>query len=180
MRKEWRKRPTTGRLALIAGILLATAAALASSRAAEPAPVKIAIFDFELDDRSAAGGMIGPDAIDAENLKKATEQARQRLAASGRYVVVDTGGAASEMTSAGGIQRCGGCEAGLGKKLGADQSMIGIFARVSRTEFTLQIAVRDTKTGAILSNAFSGLRMGANYAWPRAVASLIDNNILSP
>jgi hypothetical protein len=57
--------------------------------------------------------------------------------------------------------------------------MIGMFARVSRTEYTLQIAVRDSKTGVMLSNAFSGLRMGANYAWPRAVASLIDDKVLS-
>jgi hypothetical protein len=169
-----------GRLALAASVFLATIAVLQSSRAAEPAPVKIAIFDFELDDRSAAGGLVGPDAIDTENLKKATEEARQRLAASGRYVLVDPGPAVNEMTAAGGIQRCDGCEAPLANKLGAEQSMIGIFARVSRTEYTLQIAVRDTKSGAILSNAFSGLRMGANYAWPRAVASLIDNKILSP
>jgi hypothetical protein len=53
-----------------------------------------------------------------------------------------------------------------------------VFARVSRTEYTLQIIVRDARTGAILSNAFSGLRMGANYAWPRAVTSMLDNNIL--
>jgi hypothetical protein len=138
------------------------------------------VFDFELDDRSAAGGMISPDAIDAENLKKATDEVRQRLMASGQYTVVDTGSAAGDLRSAGGIQRCDGCEASLGKTLGADQAMIGIFARVSRTEFTLQIAVRDTKSGAILSNVFSGLRMGANYAWPRAVTSLIDNKILSP
>jgi Protein of unknown function (DUF2380) len=176
MQKSWKRR-ISGRLALAASIVLAI---LPSSRAAEPEPVKIAIFDFELDDRSAAGGMVGPDAIDAENLKKATEQARQRLAASGRYLIVHTGGAVSELSPAGGLQGCDGCEAALGKKLGADQSMIGIFARVSRTEYTLQIAVRDTNTGAILSNAFSGLRMGANYAWPRAVASLIDNKILSP
>jgi hypothetical protein len=147
-------------------------------RAAEPVPVKIALFAFELDDRSAAGGLIARDAIDDENLKKATDEARKALAASGRFAVVDTAQVASELTSVGGIQRCEGCEAGLGGKLGAERSMIGLFARVSRTEYTLQIVVRDTKTGAILSNAFSGLRMGANYAWPRAVASLIDNKIL--
>ncbi len=152
--------------------------AFQSSRAAEPVPKKIALFAFELDDRSAAGGLITSDAIDDENLKKATEEARKALAASGRFAIVDTAPVASELASAGGIQRCGGCEAGLGSKLGADQSMIGVFGRVSRTEYTLQIVVRDAKTGAILSNAFSGLRMGANYAWPRAVASLIDNKIL--
>jgi hypothetical protein len=181
----WQSWQTTRRWAeanraLVAGVTMILTAAIQPSRAAEPGPVKIAVFDFELDDRSAAGGMIGLDAIDVENLKKSTDEARQRLAASGRYVVVDTGSAAGELTSAGGIQRCDACEAPFARKLGADQSMIGIFARVSRTEYTLQIAVRDTKTGAILSNAFSGLRMGANYAWPRAVTSLIDNKILSP
>ena len=132
---------------------------------------------FELDDRSATGGLIAKDAIDDENLRKATEEARKTLAASGHYEVVDTAPVAGELASAGGVQRCNGCETALGEKLGAERSMIGLFARVSRTEYTLQIVVRDTRTGAILSNAFSGLRMGANYAWPRAVASLIDDKI---
>ncbi len=157
---------------------VATALVLHSSRAAEPSHARIAIFDFELDDRSAAGGMIAKDAIDDENLRKSTEEARQRLAASGRYTVVDTGSAAGQLISAGGIQGCNGCEAALARTLGADQSVYGVFARVSRTEYTLQIIVRDAQTGAVLSNAFSGLRMGANYAWPRAVKSMIDNNIL--
>ena len=147
-------------------------------RAVEPLPVKLALFAFELDDRSAAGGLIAKDAIDDGNLRKATEEARKALTASGRYEVVDTAPVASEMASAGGVQRCNGCEAALGERLGAERSMVGLFARVSRTEYTLQIVVRDTRTGAILSNAFSGLRMGANYAWPRAVASLIDDKIL--
>ena len=148
-------------------------------RADEPVPaVKIALFAFELDDRSAAGGLIARDAIDDENLTKATDEARKALAASGRVAVVDTAPVASELASAGGIRHCEGCEAGLGRKLGADRSMIGLFARVSRTEYTLQIIVRDAGTGAVLSNAFSGLRMGANYAWPRAVASLIGDKIL--
>ena len=157
-------------------VLLATA--FQPLRAAEPVSVRIALFAFELDDRSAAGGLIAKDAIDDENLGKATEEARKALAASGRFAVLDTAPVASELASAGGVQRCNGCEAGLGEKLGAERSMIGLFARVSRTEYTLQIIVRDTTSGAILSNAFTGLRMGANYAWPRAVASLIDNKIL--
>jgi hypothetical protein len=177
---KWCGALISGHLVLAASVTLAAAAAFQPSRATEPEPVKIAIFDFELDDRSAAGGMIGPDAVDAENLKKATDQARQRLMASGRYLIVHTSGAVSERISPEGLQGCDGCEAALARKLGADQSMIGIFARVSRTEYTLQIAVRDSRTGAILSNAFSGLRMGANYAWPRAVASLIDSKILPP
>jgi Protein of unknown function (DUF2380) len=179
MRRSSGKRWVAARWAVAASIAAVPAAAVVqASRAAEPDQVKIAVFGFELDDRSAAGGTIGPDAIDAENLKKATEEARQRLAASGRYTIVDTGAVAGQSMPAGGIFGCNGCEAALAGKLGAEQSIYGVFARVSRTEYTLQIVVRDAQTGAILSNAFSGLRMGANYAWPRAVASMLDNKIL--
>ncbi len=101
------------------------------------------------------------------------------LSASGRYSVVETGSVADEVSSAGGIQQCKGCDGPLAKKLGADQSMVGVVTRVNRTEYTLQILVRDAQTGAVVSNDFTGLRMGANYAWPRGVKWLMTNRILS-
>jgi hypothetical protein len=155
-----------------------TVFAMSPSEAAEPEVVKIAVFDFVLDDRSAGRGIVGPDAIDSENLIKSTEEARRLLADSGRYSIVDASAAADEVTSAGGIQHCNGCEVPLAAKLGADQSMVGVFTRVSRTEYTLQILVRDAQTGAVVSNASTGLRMGANYSWPRGVKWLMSNRIL--
>ena len=153
--------------------------AVQPSQATEPAPIRVAVFDFELKDASAAGGIIAADAIDTENLRKSTEQVRAMLSASARFSVVDTSSVAGEVTTAGGIQRCNGCDGPLAKKLGADQSMAGIVTRVNRTEYTLQILVRDAETGAVVSNAFTGLRMGANYAWPRGVKWLMNNKILS-
>jgi hypothetical protein len=153
--------------------------AIQPSEAADPGPAKIAVFDFELNDASAGGGIIAPDAIDTENLRKSTEEARRMLSASGRYSIIDTGSVAGEVISAGGIQQCNECDGPLAKKLGADQSMVGILTRVNRTEYTLQILIRDARTGAVLSNNFTGLRMGANYAWPRGVKWLMENRILS-
>src|SRR5262245_158608 len=88
-------------------------------RAAEQTPVKIAVFAFELDDRSAEGGIISQDAIDTENLKLSTDEARQWLTASGRYAIVETGGIAGEVAAAGGVLNCKGCEGPLAGKLGA-------------------------------------------------------------
>lgn len=166
---------------ILAASLVAVSTVLAGgpSAAAESGPVKIVVFDFELDDRSAGGGIIAQDAVDTENLKLAAQEARRLLSASGRYVIVDAGNAAGEVGSAGGARHCNGCEGPLAKKLGADRSMIGLFTRVNRTEYTLQILVRDSETGAVLSNDFTGLRMGANYAWPRGVRWLMDNRILT-
>ena len=100
------------------------------------------------------------------------------LSASGRYVVLDTSGVVDELAAAGGVRHCNGCDGPLARKLGADRSMIGVIARVNRTEYTLQILVRDASTGAVISNDFTGLRMGANYAWPRGVKWLMENKIL--
>ena len=151
---------------------------IASKQVTEPSPTRIAVFDFELIDNSAGGGIIAQDAIDTENLKLSTEKARRMLVASGRYSIVDTSSTASKVTSAGGIRNCNGCEGLLAKKLGADRSLIGLITRINRTEYTLQILVRDTQTGAVVSNVFTGLRMGANYAWPRGVKWLMKNKVL--
>ena len=172
--------PASAHRALAASVAAALSVfAIQTSEAADPGPVKIAVFDFELNDASAGGGIIAQDAVDTENLGKSTEEARRMLSASGRYSVVDTGSVAGEVVSAGGIQHCNGCDGPLAKKLGADQSMIGVLTRVNRTEYTLQILVRDAQTGAVVSNNFTGLRMGANYAWPRGVKWLMENRILS-
>lgn len=164
--------------AVAAGIVTLLVLADHSSKALAADPVRIAVFDLELEDRSAGGGVIGPDARDAEYLRQTTEEARRMLAASGRYDIVATDSVAGEIAASGGIRHCNGCDGPLALKLGAEQAMIGVVTRVSRTEYTLQLVVRDARTGAVLSDSFSGLRMGANYSWPRGVKWLMTNRVL--
>ena len=56
--------------------------------------------------------------------------------------------------------------------------MVGVIGRVSRTEYTVSFRLRDAQTGAIVSGADSGLRMGANYSWSRGAARLIRDQLL--
>jgi hypothetical protein len=165
---------------LLAAIAVAAAALplVAVQRPAAAAePIKIAVFEFELNDTSAGSGIIPQDAIDTENLKLATENARRLLAASGRYIIVDTSGAGEPPKW--GFQNCRGCESELASKLGADQSLVGVITRPNRVGHALQIVIRDARTGALVANHATGLRDGANYAWPRAVKWLMTNHILS-
>ena len=143
--------------------------------AAEPA--RIAVFEFELNDVSGGSGIVPQDATDTQYLKEATDEARRLLAASSRYSIVETSGA-GEMPRWG-IQHCNGCEAAMAEKLGAELSMAGVVTRVVRIVYTVQIVIRDARTGALVSNHFTGSRMGANYAWPRGVKWLMDNQILA-
>lgn len=177
MTAQYARVRAAGAPAASLAIVLALAA-VPPSWAAEPTRTKIAIFDFELEDRSAGDGITVEGAADAEHLRRSAQEAHRLLAASGRYSIVDASSAADELIAAGGLRHCSGCEAQLARTLGADQSLAGFVTRITRTEYTLQIVVRDARSGAIVSNAFTGLRMGANYSWPRGVRSLVSNRIL--
>jgi len=76
------------------------------------------------------------------------------------------------------LRDCGGCEAAIAKELGADQSLIGVVRRVSRTEYTLGFQVRDARTGAVLTRGDSGLRMGADYSWKRGAVRLVSDRLI--
>jgi hypothetical protein len=166
--------------AIFAGASLALTATI--SLAADPQPaakVKIAVFDFELEDTSAGGGIIAQDSYDTTYLAESTAKAKSMLEESGRYVAVSTANADLEATKKFGIRNCGNCEAGIALKLGADEAMTGTVTRVNRTEYTLLIRILDAHTGSEISTSYTNLRMGANYAWPRGVKWLMENQVLT-
>jgi hypothetical protein len=140
----------------------------AALAAATPAPAKLAVFDFELEDASAGASSTGETAADdAAQLAEATSQVRRLLTQSGRYQLIDVGGADDNVARAHALRDCDGCDAGIALKTGAEQSLIGVVRRISRTEYTVRFRIRDARTGAIVSEGSSGLRMGANYSWSR-------------
>ncbi|MGH6847005.1 MAG: DUF3280 domain-containing protein, partial [Methylocella sp.] len=144
-----------------------------------PPPVKLAIFDFELEDFSAGGQVIGESPAGTAELKLATSEARRLIAQSGRYSLVDISSADAEAVKAHGLRKCNGCEAAIARKLGADQSLIGVVTRISRMEYTAGFRIRDARNGAVIFNKQTDLRMGANYSWSRGVDWLIKNRLLN-
>jgi hypothetical protein len=142
------------------------------------APVKIAVFDFELEDFSGGAGLIPASDQDREQLRLATETARRLLTESGRYSLVDVSRADAPEATAGSLHRCDGCDVPIAHKLGADQSLVGTVNRVSRMEYGVAFRLRDARTGELISVERTDLRMGANYSWNRGAAWLIKNRLL--
>jgi hypothetical protein len=163
--------------AFVANEILESSPGLDKS-AVESAPVKLAVFDFELEDLSAGGGIIPESDDDREQLRLATEAARRLIAESGRYSLVDVSKADAAEVKTHTLRQCDGCDAGIARKLGADQSLVGIVNRVSRMEYGVTFEVRDARTGKLLSVVRTDLRMGANYSWNRGAAWLVKNRFL--
>ncbi|WP_102843955.1 DUF3280 domain-containing protein [Methylocella silvestris] len=145
---------------------------------ADPAPIAIAVFDFELDDFSGGAGIAGDHAADLGYLDQATSAARKLIAESGRYRLVNVAGADSEEAKARALHLCNGCEAMLAQKLGADQSFVGIVTRITRTDYVVRFQIRDAHTGAVVLARTSDLRIGADYSWSRGAAALVRDKLL--
>jgi hypothetical protein len=144
---------------------------------ATPAPIAMAVFEFELDDNTAAPAA-GLATADASYLAEVTGSVRDALGQSGRYRLVDVGSANEDAVKARALRDCGGCEAAIARGLGADQSLIGVVRRVSRTEYTLGFQVRDAGTGTVLARGDSGLRLGADYSWKRGAVRLVGDRLI--
>ena len=161
-------------------VMLLCAAALVpfSTTASTPDPVKLAIFDFEFEDMSAAASAGGIAPSDSQHLADVTSSVRDLFEQSGRYSLVDVASADAAEVKAHSLRTCDGCDAAIAQQLGAEQSFVGVVKRITRTEYTVRYQIRDASTGAVLSSADSGLRMGADYSWSRGAVRLIKDRLL--
>lgn len=160
-------------------VLLGVASVFAGPARAEPSPpIKLALFDFELEDFSAGAGL-GGSTRDTEYLALATNEARRLVAQSQRYSLVETTGVQAGAAKEHWLHKCDGCEAAIAAKLGADQALVGVVTRVSRTEYWIRYQIRDARTGRVISSKRTELRLGADYSWNRGARWLIENRLLA-
>jgi hypothetical protein len=161
-------------------LVFVVATALACpAQAASLAPVKIAVFEFELDDVSAAGASSKVEsAEDVTRMKAVTDEARRLLTASGNYTLVDTVGVSAQAAKDGTLRNCNGCDAGIALQLGAERSLIGVVTRVAQTEYYVSIQMTDAKTGKVV-NQQTAFFTGADDAWASGVRMLIKHGILA-
>jgi ABC-type proline/glycine betaine transport system substrate-binding protein len=160
--------------------VLALALTLSSAFAADPVksdPIRIAVFDFELEDMSPAAALLNKSTSSAASMDKVSNEARQELAQSGRYRLIDASKADAQPVTEKSLRNCGGCEAGIALQLGAEQSLIGVVRRATQTDYYIVIQIRDARTGKVLD------QQGANFAggedgWASGVRMLIKHQIL--
>jgi ABC-type proline/glycine betaine transport system substrate-binding protein len=142
------------------------------------APVKIAVFEFELEDITPAAAITKQSTSSASAIEQVGRAARAELSKSGRYTIVDTSKADAQPVLDKSLRDCDGCEAGIAQKLGADESMIGVVRRATQTDYYIVVQIRDAHTGKILD------QQGANFAggeegWPTGVRMLIKHQVLA-
>jgi hypothetical protein len=161
------------------GVLLLSVAyfsALAAD-AEKSSPVKIAVFDFELEDVSPASTFLGKTTSNGATMEKVSSEARRVLAQSGRYSLIDVSKVDAKPVSEKSLRNCDGCEAGIALQLGAEQSLIGVVRRVTPTDYYVVIQIRDARTGKLFNQQEANFA-GSDDGWASGVRMLIKHQIL--
>ncbi|MBY6243292.1 DUF3280 domain-containing protein [Methylosinus sp. Sm6] len=159
-------------------VLAAVAFCASPSRAA--APLKLAVFDLELDDFSAGGPLAGESAEETERLRKMTRLARELLAASGLFEIVDIGPSQEPRVAQHWLRKCNGCEADAARAAGADLSFVGFFRKISVMLQGLEFRIRDARSGELVNISQTSLRGETDESWRRALTYLIRHNLVEP
>ena len=167
-------------LAWLGVVMLAPFAAQAAQAptAGKAAPIKIAIFDFELEDVSPAASQPGAAGDTAAIMQKVTSEARRLMVQSGRYTLVDVSKSDAKPVVEKTLRECDGCEAGIGLQLGADQAMIGVVRRATMTDYYVFIEISDCHTGKVINQQAVNFAGGAD-GWASGVGMVLRHTVLA-
>ena len=142
--------------------------------------IKLAVFDLELDDFSAGGPLAGESAEETARLRRVTALAREQLAKSGLFELVDTSASGNVNQREHWLRKCNGCEADIARALGADMSFLGFFRKISVMEQNLEFRIRDARTGELMNVSQTDYRGETDESWSRAIVWLIRHGLVEP
>jgi hypothetical protein len=160
--------------------LLLLAAALHQVFVAAPAgaadPARLAVFDFELVDTSPNSEIRGAEPAEAARLDMIEAELRERLAASGRFELVDT--RAAQLEASRQLWNCKGCEIAIADRLGADLALVGWVQKVSNLILNINVAIREVPSRELVFAGSVDIRGNTDESWQRGIRYLLKNRLL--
>jgi hypothetical protein len=142
-----------------------------------PPVVKLAVFDFELEDATPAAVLAGQTTSTEAVLEQVSSEARRMLAESGRYLLVDLDNTATEPVRTNALRNCDGCEAEIALRAGADQALLGVVRRITQTDYYVLIQITDARTGKVLDQQAANFAGGPD-GWASGVRMLLKHQVL--
>ena len=143
--------------------------------AAQAAPLKAVVFDLELVDSGS-----GPQTAEAARVKKASDDLRKLLVASGQMTVVDTTPQAAEIAKNLPLRNCHECDLDIAKALGADIEVTTAMQKISTVILGFSGSIRDVKTGRVLRTGTVDIRGDTDDMWAHGIKFLVKDRLLDP
>ncbi len=161
-------------LFLVVAVMLWGGGALA---AADPWQGRTAAF-FGLTylDTSIEGEINGPRADEAARVLLVQDELASALQAHG-LTLVDLQPVAEKLAEMGNLADCIGCDVRMAQALGADYAVLAQVQKVSNLIQSMNVVVRDARTGQVVRALSVGLRGNTDEAWLRAMRYILEHGI---
>lgn len=152
------------------------ALALMPITATQAAARRVAVFNFELNDTSLDGAMNGPRADEATRIAQISTQLREWLAGRSDVRVANIAPVAKDAAAVH-LQACGGCDADLAKRVGAELSITGTVQKVSNLILNMSIHIRDVDSGRVVASMNADMRGNTEESWMHTLRWLERNRL---
>jgi hypothetical protein len=149
--------------------------ALWASLPCAAAESRVVVFDLELVDTSLQGAMRGPRADEQARIAEVSNMLRRRIADHAGFHLVDVAPVATE-AAAMHLQACGGCDADLARRVGAQVSITGTVQKVSNLILNMNIYLKDTMSGRLVAVG-ADFRGNTDESWSRALDWIVRNRL---
>jgi hypothetical protein len=164
-------------------LLASLAMAFAVYPHAAEAGQKLAIFPIDMtmpkSEEDFFRGGSGPTPEEQNRIGLAEADLAKRLAADGRYEIVDLKPFADEIKAARPIHECNGCEIDIAKKAKADLVMTSVIDKISETHLNLTVALIDVEASKLVNSASVLIQGNTDEAWLHGVKWLAKNRLLA-
>lgn len=177
---EQAQAPAGGKITVIKAILVLLA--LTSFAMPVQAAQKAAVLPFEIIQQPSKEDFFfipqeKEDPVENERLENATQQMKDLMRASGKYEIVELNGMGKEIEDASPLYKCR-CEAGFGKKVGADVVVSGIFEKVSESLTRVTVREHDTSSGKLTRSMRAVMQGNTDLSWQNVVKWIAKNRLL--
>ena len=155
----------------IAFFFLAIALTLPASAAQ-----KTAVFPFDMRDASQDGEYVPqfkPD--DLRRLVLIADELKALMTKDGRFEIMDLAPYSAEIEKASPFSKCEDCDLEIAQKAGADLAVMGYVDKLSDALISLQLFVRDVKTGKMSMTMSAEVRGNTDELWLHGVRYLWRN-----
>ena len=137
---------------------------------------KTAVLPFDMRDASQDGEYVPQfKTDDLRRLKLVAEDLKSLMIKEGRYEVMDLTPYAAEIDKASPFSKCDGCDLEVGQKAGADLVVMGYVDKLSDALISLQIFVRDVKSGEMVKTMSAEIRGNTDELWLHGIRYLWRN-----
>lgn len=139
---------------------------------------KFAIFPFDIRDVEQATEINPkPKEEDLRRLKLVADELKTLLSQDNRFEVVDLTPFDAEVKKESPFNKCDGCEVPIAEKAGADIALTGFVDKWSDSLISLQLILRDAKTGQMTKGMTAEIRGNIDSNWLHAIRYLWRNRI---